>query len=292
MYPRFRILCINSSFLVPLVATFAMSTDEEVRQLTPDLEKGTNSTVHHIEGERTLHKIRTSEDGNVVHMGPYAFHKDELRNAFGGSLNPGLAPPPPVRGYNAVPMGLATFAICAFIISLIHVQARSVTNQSILIGGCFFVGGVLELISGVLALVVDNTFAGTALSIFSGFWLSYGAILCPGFQIATQYETTVEYQNALGFFLMGWCIFSFFMWSFTFKSTWPFFSLFFLITVWIGVLAGGMFTQSTNTIKGGGVIGLLAAFNAFYLMWAGIASKENSYIVAHPLYMPYAPRVD
>ena len=232
-----------------------MSTlgDEEVRHFTPDLEKQIN-------------RIHTSEDGTIVHMGPYSFHKDELVNAFGGNLNPGIAPMPPIRGLNSVPMGLASFAFCSFVVSLFHVQARDASNQSILIGSCFFYGGVIEVISGLMALIVDNTFAGTALGCFGGFWLSYGAILCNAFGIVSSYTTEEEYHSALGFFLTGWFMFSFVIWLCTFKSTWPFFSLFFLIWVWILVLAIGTFQNNANIIKAGGVLGLLASFNGLYLM--------------------------
>lgn len=263
------------------------NSSSNIHQFPPDLEKNPESPPHHQEISN-LHRIHTSHGGEVVHMGPYSFKREELITAFGGTLNPGLAAPPPIRGLNSVPAGLSSFAFCAFVLSLFHLQARDATNPSIIVGSCFFYGGVIEMICGLMALIIDNTFAGTALTCFGGFWLSFGAILCDAFHISSSYATKQEFNNALGFFLMGWFCFAFVIWLCTWKSTWPFFTLFLLIWVWILVLACAQFYASVAATKAGGVLGLLSSFLALYLVYAGLATPENSFLVPQPLYMPGA----
>lgn len=274
-----------------------MSSSEELRQLTPDLEKSQGSNhadsngVNSVQNPDNLHRILTSSDGNIVYLGPYSFRKSELVNAFGGELNPGIHALPPRRLGNPASLGLAAFSFCAFVVSLTQVQARGVTNPSILVGGCLFFGGLIELISGILCFCTDATFAGTVLGSFGGFWASYGTVIWANFGISTSYTDEAEFNNAVGFFLTWWVFFAFAMWLCTFKATWPFFTLFFFLWTWIMLLAIGSFTGKVGVTKGGGVIGLLASFNGLYLMWAGVASPQNSYFHAQPLPMPHAPKV-
>ncbi|ODQ60497.1 hypothetical protein WICANDRAFT_30599 [Wickerhamomyces anomalus NRRL Y-366-8] len=257
----------------------ASSTEEEPKTFTTSLK---NSTIH---------RITTSNDGDVVYLGDHAFHKNELINAFAGDLNPGVHKTPFRPLGNPVPLGLSGFAICCFVVSLVNCQARGVTNPKIIASAALFFGGVIELIAGLFCLVIENTFAATALGAYGGFWLGFGGILLDSFGIASSYATTEEYTNALAFYLTAWVIFSFMLWLCTFKSTWPFFILFLFVWVFLMFLAIGYFINSTAMIKAGGVVGLLATFNAFYIIYAGVADSTNSYITIKATPMPGAPTV-
>ena len=67
-------------------------------------------------------------------------------------------------------------------------------------------------ISWCLGIFVGNTFATTTM-ISYGTFLSYGALYIPSFGIMKAYVTVdptlKELQNAIGFFLIAWAIFSF-----------------------------------------------------------------------------------
>lgn len=273
--------------------------------LPEDLEKGTvyhgsNPEVSSTEEDpktftslngAPIHKITTSTNGDVIFLGNQAFHKNELINAFAGDLNPGLHTSPHRPLGNPVPLGLSGFAICCFVVSLVNCEARGVTNAKIIASAALFFGGLIELIAGLFCLVIENTFAATALGAYGGFWLGFGGILLDSFGIASSYETTEEYTNALAFYLTAWVIFSFLLWLCTFKSTWPFFILFLFVWVFLMFLAIGYFINSTGMIKAGGVVGLLATFNAFYIIYAGVADNTNSYLTIKASPMPHAPTV-
>ncbi|CCH45519.1 Glyoxylate pathway regulator [Wickerhamomyces ciferrii] len=273
--------------------------------LPDDLEKQTISHVsnngdisstdepkgYSVNGGSTIHRITTSNDGDLVYLGNQAFHKSELMNAFAGDLNPGLHASPHRPMGNPVPLGLAGFAICCFVVSIVNCGARSTSNVKLIGGAALFFGGIIELIAGLWCLVIENTFAATALGSYGGFWLGFGSILIDLGGITSSYEDETEYANVLAFYLSAWVIFSFLMWICTFKSTWPFFILFLLVWVFLMFLAIGYFINSSGCLKAGGVLGLMASFNAFFIIFAGVADKTNSYITVRATPMPGAPTV-
>lgn len=249
------------------------------------------SSIPMKEFSHSLAQVTTSQDGDLIHLGNQTFHKADLRNAFAGDLNPGLHTTPHRPMGNPVPLGLSGFCICCFVAAMVFLQARSVTHVNIIAGEALFFGGIVETVAGLWCLVVENTFAATALGSFGGFWFGYGTILIDGFGIVSSYSTTRELNNALGFYITPWVIFAFLMWICTFKSTWPFFILFTFVWTFLMLLAIGYFIDSTGVLKAGGAIALLATFTGFFIIFAGVANNENSYITIRPSPMPGAPTV-
>ncbi len=274
--------------------------------LPQDLEKGNSS---HLQGNNgysstefdqpqlqestgnPITKISTSPNGDIIYLGNQSFHRHELVNAFAGDLNPGLHRQPFRPMGNPVPLGLSGFAVCCFVVSLVNLQTRGVENVKIIASCALFFGGVIEVIAGLWCLVIENTFAATALGSYGGFWMSYGALNIDAFGIVSSYKTQEEYTNALGLFLAAWFIFSFLMWLCTFKATWPFFILFFFLWTFILMLSIGYLENSTGCIKAGGALGILATFTAFYIILAGVVTNSNSYFTIPALPMPGAPTV-
>ena len=133
-------------------------------------------------------------------------------------------------------------------------------------------------------MAVGNTFGATALSSYGGFWLSLAIVLTPGgFEIVSAYETstagTNDFQNAFGFFLLGWFIFTTILLICTLRSTIAFFLLFFFLDLAFLLLTIShlMPTNGKPDIpceKAGGYFGLLAAFAAWYNALAGIADDR------------------
>ncbi|ODV61971.1 acetate uptake transporter family protein ASCRUDRAFT_33141 [Ascoidea rubescens DSM 1968] len=240
---------------------------------------------------KPLSKITTSYNGDIIHLGEQSFHREELMNAFGGFLNPGISHKSQNRIANPVPLGLATFSFCVLFISLVNAQVRGVTNVNIVIGASFFFGGVIELIAGVIALFLENTFAGVVLAGYAGFWLSYAPILTDSFGIRSSYETEEEFNNAMGFFLTGWMIFSFLLLLCTLKADWGFFLLFVFINLFVLMLTIGTFTGNVNVTKAGGYLGIIASCIGWYNMYSGIANDQNTYFHFKPIPMPHAPTI-
>ncbi|ODV80658.1 uncharacterized protein CANTADRAFT_46266 [Suhomyces tanzawaensis NRRL Y-17324] len=231
---------------------------------------------------------RVKSEGEYIQFGNERYLKSELAQAFGGTLNPGLAPPPKYDLANPAPLGLSAFALTTFVLSLVNVGARGVTIPNIVVGLAFFYGGAAQLIAGLFEIAVGNTFGGVALCSYGGFWGSYAAILVGQFGIEAAYEgEPTQLTNALGIFLLGWFIFTFFMCVMTLKSTAAFFSIFFFLSITFLLLAIGEFKGGDVTVKKvAGVFGLITAFCAWYNAYAGIANPQNSYLPIKVLQLP------
>jgi succinate-acetate transporter protein len=134
-------------------------------------------------------------------------------------------------------------------------------------------------------MAVGNTFGATALSSYGGFWISIGIVLTPGgFDIGAAYKTSTsqinDFNNAFGFFLAGWFIFTTILLLCTLRSTVAFFLLFFTLDLAFLFLAVGHLqgdakgNYNVSLVKAGGYFGLLAAFLAWYNALAGIADDR------------------
>ncbi|CAN3361029.1 accumulation of dyads protein 2 [Diutina catenulata] len=238
-------------------------------------------------------KVHT--DGDYITFGNERYLRSELVEAFGGTLNPGLSPPPKHDFANPAPLGLCGFAMTTFVLSLINLETRGVKIPNIVVGLAYFYGGLAQLVAGMFEIAVGNTFGGAALSSYGSFWGTWAAIYTPSFGIQAAYmdpETgelnAKEFANAVGIYLVGWFIFTFFMMLMTLKSTLAFFLVFFLLSITFLLLAIAEFkgTNGGPVKKAAGVFGLLTAFAAWYNAYAGIANEQNSYITVKALPLP------
>ncbi|ODQ78665.1 hypothetical protein BABINDRAFT_162370 [Babjeviella inositovora NRRL Y-12698] len=253
-----------------------------------DLEKNAGTSI--IEGP-VLTKIQTSECGRYVKLGSHHYDKEEFTKAllpYGGDFRVGTYSQPERKFGNPAPLGLASFSICVFTLSLINARARDVTSPSVLVGAFIFVSGLLEILAGMWCLIVENTFGGTVFSCFGGFWCSYAFILIKPLALADAYATTKEFENAIGLYLMAWAIFAFLCWILTFKSTWAFCALFFFVWTFVLCLAVGALIQSPGWNQAGGILGVLCSIMGFYNMFGGMSDQENSYFTVKPFFMPGA----
>lgn len=253
-----------------------MTTQESV-------SSGTKSAI----SEGDINKIEYSGDADeYVTIGKTKYHRHELMLAFGGSLNPGVHPQPKYD-INPAPVGLAAFSLSVFVLSLYNVQAFGITVPNVIIGLSCFYGGVVQFLSGVALLFANNTYAATALASFGCFWMSFATLYIPAFGVIAAYEDAPDQlATGIGFFLTGWCIFSFIMWTLTWKSTVAFSALFLNLVILFAVLAAGAFTGNVTTTRAGGGLGIMSAFLGWYNCFAGVANPQNSYFNIHPINLP------
>lgn len=263
-----------------------------------DLEKGTDQMIENNNRaapqnapfQHHIHNI--SVDGDFVHLGENTYRRRDLMNAFAGDLNPGIHPKPPVNLANPVPLGLASFSFCALVLSLVNAQVRGVDNAKVLVGACLFYGGCIELFAGLLCYPIGNTYAMTVFGAFGGFWISYGCILTDQFNVASSYGDDVDmFNNAMGFFLAGWTVFTCLMLMCTLKSTWGLFLLLFFLEFTFLFLTIGTFLANTKVLQAGGYFGILSSVCGWYSLYSGVADTTNSYFPVKAYFMPNAPTV-
>jgi len=227
--------------------------------------------------------------------------------AFGGEFQPGLYKPVTDRKFaNPAPLGLSAFALTTFVLSLINIGVRGVSEPNIVVSLAFGYGGLVQLLAGMWEMAVGNTFGATALSSYGGFWISVAIVLTPGgFDIAAAYAPTDatgaatgahvnDFNNAFGYFLAGWFIFTTILLICTLRSTVAFFFLFFTLDLaFLFLSLGHLYADAkgnarTTLIKAGGYFGIFAAFLAWYNALAGIADDSNSFFVIPVAHFPWS----
>ncbi|ODQ64195.1 hypothetical protein NADFUDRAFT_52527 [Nadsonia fulvescens var. elongata DSM 6958] len=231
-------------------------------------------------------------DDVYIKLGDHTYHRSELQAAFGGTMNPQLTVKSKRRFINPAPLGLSAFASCTFLLSLYNVGAKGVSNSSIILGVGFFYGGLMQFVTGMWAIVLEEQFAGTVFTAYSAFWWSYCAIFIEWFGIANSFDDPVEFAHAVGIYLMIWFILSVFVTITCLRATLSLFSMFVLLSITFLTLSLHNFYQSPVLLKVGGWFGIFTSVLAYYNMAAGMFDKETNYFNIKPIYMPGARRLD
>ncbi|KAK6860508.1 hypothetical protein PG995_004144 [Apiospora arundinis] len=257
------------------------------------IEKTTTTGSEHPNGANANQRYEFGNPMAHIHTG-----NEGRLAAFGGEFQPGLYRPVENRKFaNPAPLGLSAFALTTFVLSLINVGARDVTQPNIIISLAFGYGGLVQLLAGMWEMAVGNTFGATALSSYGGFWISFAIILTPGFATVSPYTKAADEESVIGFFLAGWFIFTTILLLCTLRSTVMFFLLFFTLDLAFLCLfchylaeSNGAKDASKGLQKAGGVFGLLAAFIAWYNAFAGIADSSNSFFLIPVFHFPWSEK--
>src|SRR5690348_4740211 len=101
----------------------------------------------------------------------------------------------PVPIANPAPLGLSGFALTTFVLSLVNAGILAEKNTAIVIGLAVFYGGIAQLLAGMWEFRTGNTFGATAFTSYGAFWLSFAAILIPGFGVVLD---TASANSAVG----------------------------------------------------------------------------------------------
>ncbi|KAK4229229.1 GPR1/FUN34/yaaH family-domain-containing protein [Podospora fimiseda] len=228
--------------------------------------------------------------------------------AFGGEFQPGLYRPVEARKFaNPAPLGLSAFALTTFVLSAVNLGARDISAPNIAVPLAFGYGGLVQLLAGMWEMAVGNTFGATALSSYGGFWIAYGILLTPNWNIIGEggpYRNAAAeaidphmHESAVGLFLTGWFIFTTILLLCTLRSTVMFFLLFFTLDLAFLMLACGHYavdngasTAAGMLTKAGGGFGMIAAFLAWYNAFAGIADSSNSFFLIPVFHFPWSEK--
>ena len=167
---------------------------------------------------------------------------------------------------NPAPLGLIGFGMTTILLN-IH-NAGFYPNSSMILGMGIFVGGIAQIIAGVLESKKNNTFGLTAFTAYGSFWLSLVAIWAlPKLGLADKPDAT-----AMGFYLLVWGLFTFGMFIGTFRLNRALQVIFGSLALLFWLLALGDFTGSTAIKTFAGYEGIFCGFSAFY---AAIAQVLN-----------------
>lgn len=188
------------------------------------------------------------------------------------------------------PLGLMGFGLTTFILSLVNADVlKGAADIKVVIGLAVFYGGLAQLLAGMWEFRNGNTFGATAFTSYGAFWLSFAALLIPGFGI-TFGTAAGPAESAVGWYLVGWAIITGLLTLGTFRLNGGLVVVFVLLFITYVVLAIGFINgtaPSTGIIAVGGWIGVLTAIAAWYVALAGILRSVSGGKIALPI-MPMA----
>jgi uncharacterized protein len=174
------------------------------------------------------------------------------------------------------PLGLAAFALTTFVLSCINANLVPGDILGTVIPLALFYGGLTQLLAGMWEFKSGNTFGATAFASYGAFWIALGVFV--HLQLVGELKFGNNAGIALGLFLLGWTIFTFYMWIASFKTNKALFTVFTLLILAFIFLTIGAFDSSTAT-QIGGWIGILTAIAAWYTSAAAVINSTFGRVV-------------
>jgi succinate-acetate transporter protein len=165
------------------------------------------------------------------------------------------------------PLGLNCFALTTFLLSLVNagIIDKAAAGHVWLTSALFF-GGAAQVLAGLWEFRTRNVFGATAFISYGGFWVSLGLI--PVFVTKGLIPDT-DITLLLGWFLVAWTIFTFYMWIGSMKTNRALFVVFTLLLATFILLDVGHFVNPAVNVAGG-YVGIATAICAWYTSAAGV----------------------
>src|SRR4051812_27209751 len=169
------------------------------------------------------------------------------------------------------PLGLAAFALTTFVLSIFNSGLMSEKGLPIVLGLALAYGGLAQLFAGLWEFRTGNTFGATAFTSYGAFWLSFWA-----FEqfYAKDITDKVALGNAVGLFLIGWGIFTAYMFIASLRVSVAVAVVFFLLAATFIVLGVGNAEADKSIVHAGGDIRIATAITAGDAVLSG-GAKPN-----------------
>ncbi|HEY3779972.1 MAG TPA: acetate uptake transporter [Fimbriimonadaceae bacterium] len=167
---------------------------------------------------------------------------------------------------NPAPLGLCGFALTTFVLSCAN--AGFISGPQVVLGLAFFYGGLAQMLAGMWEFKTGNTFGATAFTSYGAFWIALAATI--------QFKMIPD-ATSMGFFLLGWTIFTLLMFLASFRTTGALVILFLALLITFALLTAGEFGVEAGH-KLGGYFGILTALIAWYNALAGLLVATKSAI--------------
>jgi succinate-acetate transporter protein len=181
------------------------------------------------------------------------------------------------------PLGLGCFALTTFLLSLFNAGLLPVAGEPIVLGVALAYGGATQVLAGMWEFRKGNVFGATAFTSYGAFWLSFWAFLT---FYAADIPDADDRATVVGWYLIGWGIFTVIMWVASLRTTAVLALLFTLLAVTFFVLGFGDVAHNDGLTTFGGYLGLVTAAVAWYACLAGVSASTFGRVVLPnpPLY--------
>lgn len=167
---------------------------------------------------------------------------------------------------NPAPLGLLGFGMTTILLNLAN--AGLIPLSIVILAMGMFLGGLAQIIAGILEFKIGNTFGGTAFTAYGLFWWSLVII-----KTETDLSLIAD-LTSMGFYLLLWGIFTLFMFIGTLKHNTISKIIFGSLALLFFLLAIGDFANSSLITMIAGYLGILCGLSAFYSAVGQIVNSE------------------
>ena len=158
---------------------------------------------------------------------------------------------------NPAPLGLLGFGMTTILLNL-H-NSGIISLSVIIIAMGFALGGLAQIIAGVMEFKNNNTFGATAFTAYGCFWWSLIIIWCNPW--SDKYPSDAK---SMGCYLLLWGVFTLFMFIGTLKQSVANRVVFGTLTLLFFLLALGDFTGVHAITTVAGIVGIFCGASALY----------------------------
>jgi len=181
------------------------------------------------------------------------------------------------------PLGLAAFAMTTFALSLGNANIWG-PGADAAIALALVYGGAVQLFAGMWEFVRKNTFGALAFSSYGAFWIAYYVFV----KFVAGGIPAAGVPQAVGVFLLGWTIFTFYMVLPSLRVSAAVAAVFILLTITFVLLTIGAFQSNMTVNHWGGYFGIATAADAWYTSFAGVVNETFKKAIIPTI--PLAPR--
>ena len=168
---------------------------------------------------------------------------------------------------NPAPLGLMGFGITTILLNLANAGFLAVASPVLVAG--ISIGGVAQLVAGVMEWKKRNTFGTVAFTAYGLFWLSLVAlIVMPRFGLADAAD-----RSGMAAYLFVWGLFTVVLFVATLKMNRAVMIVFFALTLLFFLLAIADATGSATLQRVAGYEGILCGLGAMYIGAAQILNE-------------------
>jgi succinate-acetate transporter protein len=189
---------------------------------------------------------------------------DQAAEPRGGTVAARIADPGP--------LGLAAFAMTTFFLSSVNAGWLPKSVEGVVLGLALFYGGIAQLLAGMWEFVKGNTFGAVAFTSYGAFWLSFWYLVAHVELTATPDEAA----KGVGFFLLGWTIFTLYMFVCSLRTSGALIAVFGVLTLTFLALTLGELAGASGLTTLGGYLGLVTALIAWYASLAGVLNSVSA----------------
>jgi succinate-acetate transporter protein len=181
---------------------------------------------------------------------------------------------------NPAPLGLTGFALTTWMLSMVNAGLFTGTSVPLVLASAFAFGGTAQFAAGLMEMPRGNTFGFVAFCAYGAFWWS--------FALFVQFYSASVPVGFVGWWLLMWGVFTFYMWLGSLALNRAVQSVF--LALWITFLllsAADLFAVPVLHVAGG-YAGMITAILAFYLAAAEVINETHGRTVL-PIGAPTAP---